>query len=226
MLFDLRSPGRRFAIKTVYLLLAILLGGGLVLFGVGSGVQGGLFDAFKSDSEQLADDTFVKRADAQQRFANAHAKDPAAWAKLATLRFQAADYDDQAQAFTSAGRTQLVLADRAWDRHIALADDKPDANAANLMVQAYVGLEQPAEAVSALEIVIAAAGDSATAQQYVQLAAYAYAADQTRKAKLAGQKAVQVAPKDDREAIRGQLDSLEQSAKEAASQADSAAGGQ
>ncbi len=37
MLFDLRSRGRRRTVQFVYLGLAILLGGGLVLFGVGAG---------------------------------------------------------------------------------------------------------------------------------------------------------------------------------------------
>ena len=34
MLFDLRSRGRRTTVRGVYLLLAILMGGGLILFGV------------------------------------------------------------------------------------------------------------------------------------------------------------------------------------------------
>ena len=37
MLFDLRSRGRRRTVQAVYLGLAIILGGGLVLFGVGAG---------------------------------------------------------------------------------------------------------------------------------------------------------------------------------------------
>ena len=48
MLFDLRGRGRRRAVKIIYLGLAILLGGGLVFFGVGGNVQGGLFDAFQA----------------------------------------------------------------------------------------------------------------------------------------------------------------------------------
>ena len=37
MLFDLRSRGRRRTVQAVYLGLALLMGGGLVLFGVGAG---------------------------------------------------------------------------------------------------------------------------------------------------------------------------------------------
>jgi hypothetical protein len=37
MLFDLRSRGRRRTVQAVYLGLAVLMGGGLILFGVGTG---------------------------------------------------------------------------------------------------------------------------------------------------------------------------------------------
>src|SRR3954453_12009913 len=46
MLFDLRGRRRR-AVQVTYLMLALLMGGGLVLFGVGGDVSGGLLDAFK-----------------------------------------------------------------------------------------------------------------------------------------------------------------------------------
>ena len=36
MLFDLRGTGRRRTVKIVYVTLAILMGGGLVLFGIGA----------------------------------------------------------------------------------------------------------------------------------------------------------------------------------------------
>jgi hypothetical protein len=51
MLFDLRSRGRRRTVQAVYLGLAILIGGGLVLFGVGTGSgNGGLLNAFSGGS--------------------------------------------------------------------------------------------------------------------------------------------------------------------------------
>src|SRR3712207_4817545 len=45
MLFDLRRRRRR-AVQATYLTLAVLMGGGLVLFGIGGDVSGGLLDAF------------------------------------------------------------------------------------------------------------------------------------------------------------------------------------
>src|SRR5919197_5317561 len=46
MLFDLKGR-RRHVVQGTYLLLALLMGGGLVLFGIGGGTSGGLLDAFK-----------------------------------------------------------------------------------------------------------------------------------------------------------------------------------
>jgi len=45
MLFDLRGAGRRRTVKVVYITLAFLMGGGLVLFVIGGDVSGGLVDA-------------------------------------------------------------------------------------------------------------------------------------------------------------------------------------
>ena len=46
MLFDLQGKRRR-VVQVTYLGLAILMGGGLVLAGIGSDASGGLLDAFK-----------------------------------------------------------------------------------------------------------------------------------------------------------------------------------
>ena len=67
MLFDLRAGGRRRLVQVVYLFLAILLGGGLVLFGVGGATSGGLFDAFRENS---SGDIFVAFSTANARAAS------------------------------------------------------------------------------------------------------------------------------------------------------------
>ena len=45
MLFDLKGKRRR-AVQGTYLMLAVLMGAGLVLFGIGSSTNGGLGDLF------------------------------------------------------------------------------------------------------------------------------------------------------------------------------------
>ncbi|HEU4975075.1 MAG TPA: hypothetical protein VFT50_08290 [Baekduia sp.] len=211
MLFDLRGRGRRRIVQGIYLFLAILMGGGLVLFGIGGATNGGLLDAFKSDSGSAdVSDVFKKRVDAAERAVKQHPKDPKAWAQLTRVRVQEASagngYDQNQGAFTETGKQQLRAAENAWTQYLKLAK-KPDGNVAGLMVQAYSAsaLNEPDKAVNAMEIIL----DSRkpTGPLYAQLAALAYDAGQTRKAELASEKALKLTPKDQRQAVKDLLDS-------------------
>lgn len=224
MLFDLRGKGRRNTVRVIYASLAILMGGGLVLFGVGSDVSGGLFNAFDSNSGQPVDDTLQKRVDSLEAKVKANPRDAAAWADLARSRFQIAgtgeNYDQNTAAYTDKGRAVLAGVEQAWDRHLALAGDKPNADIANVMVQAFgpSGLNKLDKAVAAMEIVIEGRGDSAGL--YAQLAQLAYLAGQTRKGDLAAGKAVQLADKDEKQQLKSQLEQFKtQAAAQAATEA-------
>jgi tetratricopeptide (TPR) repeat protein len=219
MLFDLRGRGRRRAVQGIYLSLAILMGGGLVLFGIGGATSGGLLDAFKADSgSQNVSDVFKQRIDKAEAAVKANPRNAAAWAELTRVRYQQAGtgdgFDQNNGVFTDKGKDQLRQTEAAWNKYVSLTD-KPDDTVASLMVQAFgqAGLNEPDKAVAAQEIVI----DSreATAPMYVQLAALAYQAGQTRKAELASKKALELTPKDDREQVKAQL----QAARTAASAA-------
>ena len=206
MLFDLRGRGRRRAVQVIYLGLAIILGGGLVLFGVGAGTGGGgLLDAFKSNSGSAnVSDVFQKRIDAAEAGVKAHPQNPRAWAELTRVRYQQAGTGDGFDAtngvFTDKGKNELRQTEAAWDRYLTLTQ-KPDDTVASLMVQAFseAGLNEPDKAVAAMEVIVD--NRQATGPLYVQLAALAYQAGQTRKAELASQKALQLTPKDDREQV-------------------------
>src|SRR3954469_25202004 len=65
MLFDLRGKRRR-AVQATYLTLALLMGGGLVLFGIGGDVSGGLLDAFKGGGGPSGDSALQSRIDKQE----------------------------------------------------------------------------------------------------------------------------------------------------------------
>ena len=66
MLFDLRGRRRR-AVQATYLMLAVLMGGGLVLFGIGGDVSGGLVDAFKGGGGGSSGDSALEdRIDRQE----------------------------------------------------------------------------------------------------------------------------------------------------------------
>lgn len=211
MLFDLRGRGRRRAIKAIYLSLAILMGGGLVFFGIGGDVQGGLFDAFDdSQSQGAGDDIVQQRLEAAEKRVQANPQDAAAWAALADVRFQTANsaenYNATAGAYTDRGKRILRQAQDAWNRHLALAGDRVDTEVANKMAIAFgpTGLQDYDAAVQALEAVIEAEEDPGAAR-YAQLSILAELAGQSRKSQLAERRAIELTPKDQREQVTAQI---------------------
>jgi hypothetical protein len=209
MLFDLRGRGRRRTVQVIYLGLAILMGGGLVLFGIGSDQSGGLVDAFTDDAQSggSAAESVNKRIDAQLAKVRVNPKDADAWAQLAILRFQRAGIDGVAQdgSYTEDGKRRLTLATQAWERHLALDPKEPNLRAANLMVQAYQATEQLPKAVRAKQLVTAAE-DPPSSNLYQQLAALAYQARDNRVGDLAATRAVDLAPAEDRKELREALE--------------------
>ena len=222
MLFDLRGSGRRRIVKIVYITLALLMGGGLVLFGIGGGgaISGGLVDAItERDGGDDGSDRFRKAETEALAQTKANPENAAAYAALARARFQLAgageNFDPEKGTFTSAGRAKLQGAADAWERYLALEPKQPDDRVASLMVQAFGALNQPAKAATAQEVITDARPTAAT---YTQLAIFAYQAGQTRKGDLAKNKALELTDPDMREALKGQLESAKQQAVGAAAQ--------
>ncbi len=208
MLFDLQSRGRRTAVKIVYLGLAVLIGGGLVLFGVGTGTGGGgLLDVFNGNSQ----DASVQISNAEkraQRAVRVNPSDAAAWGELARARYlragQGDNFNESQGTFTEKGQDQLRSAATAWERYLAL-QPRPDANLARLMANAFVptALNQPAKAAEALEIVTE---QDPSAASFSSLATYAWLAGQQRKGDLAARKAVDLAPDAQKRQVRVNLE--------------------
>jgi hypothetical protein len=211
VLFDLRGRGRRRTVQGIYLSLAILMGGGLVLFGVGGNVSGGLLDALKDNPSSGGTDVFTKRLKAAEKLVVTQPQNPQAWANVVKLRFQVAgtgdSYDQTTGAFTNKGRAELQRVDQAWNRYIALDPKKIDTTAATYMVQAYApgALNQSDKLVRAYEVVIDGT-PKPTFDQYRNLAIYSYVAGQSRKGDLARTKALELAPKDQRSLVKQQID--------------------
>ena len=161
MLFDLRGSGRRRTVKIVYITLAFLMGGGLVLFGIGGGggISGGLVDAIteRSGGSDTSADRFTKQEKAALAKTQANPQDAAAWAALARARFQlagsGANFDAAKSTFTKKGIAQLNSAGDAWERYLALNPKKPDDRVASLMVQAFGALNKPDKAAEAQEVI-------------------------------------------------------------------------
>jgi hypothetical protein len=140
VLFDLRGRGRRRTVQGIYLGLAVLMGGGLVLFGIGGATSGGLLDALKNNPSSSNNDVFAKRLKAAEKLTVTQPKNAQAWANVVKLRFQVAgtgdSYDDTTGAFTAKGRAELQRVDQAWNRYLDLDPKKIDTTAATYMVQA------------------------------------------------------------------------------------------
>ncbi len=222
MLFDLRGSGRRRVVKIVYVTLAILMGGGLVLFGIGGSgaLSGGLLDAI-TESSGGADDGNDRFRTLEQQAVVKVRQDPTAanWAAVARARFnlaQTGEFVDQSTGnYTDAGAEMLRSAGRAWDESVKLSDGKPDPRVASLMVQAYAGIGELDKATSAQEVI---AEDRNSAGAYATLAQLAYQAGQTRKGDLARDKALDLTEPDMRQALKGQLDQAKQASVQQALQ--------
>jgi hypothetical protein len=225
MLFDLQGKRRRL-VQATYLILAILMGGGLVLFGIGSGdISGGLFDAITGKDSNSADNSAVnKRIERDQKALKLNPKNPTALADLVRAHYLLAtnDADPNTGAFTQDGKDELAKAASAWERYVDAAE-KPSDSLASLMLQAYGenGLNKPDKAAQAAELV---AGARPSAQAYLLLTNYAAKAGQARKAELAGKKAVELAPNSQRAAVKKQVETIQAQAQSAVPSSSGAGG--
>ena len=109
MLFDLRGRGRRRTVQVIYLGLALLMGGGLVLLGIGGNQNGGgLLDAFTNGGGSADTGVFGDRRKAAEKKVQANRQDATAWAALARARYQEASagggVDAATGVFTAEGR--------------------------------------------------------------------------------------------------------------------------
>lgn len=208
MLFDLRSRGRRRTVQAVYLGLAILMGGGLVLFGVGAGNGlGGLLNAFNGSGSSSGQKAVVSQQEEQA--IKATQQDPSsapAWANLVQARWtaagQGANFNASTGQFTQSGLSELKLATQDWQRYLQLTKS-PDPNLAVLAARAYAGTQNYAGEASAWDLETQA--DPTAVKGFECLAVSSYAAGQTRKGDLASAKALSLVPKAQRALLKNQL---------------------
>lgn len=220
MLFDLRSRGRRRTVQVVYLGLALLLGGGLVLFGVGTGNgNGGLLNALTgggSGSAQSSALSSQEKAALEQTRLNP--SDPSGWQALVSARWESAssgnNYDTANDTFTAAGKQKLAQTAAAWQRYVSLTKS-PNSTTAILAARAYGALGDYSEEAQAWGIQSAA--NPTVAHGYECLAASAYAAGQTREGDLALNKALTLVPKLSRATLKSEIESAKTTPSIAAS---------
>jgi tetratricopeptide (TPR) repeat protein len=201
MLFDLKGKRKRL-VQVVYLGLAILFGGGLVLFGVGGNVSGGLIDAFKgtgsADTSAFGD--LVERA---ERRAARNPRDPEAQAALVRAQFNLASSAEGSDAetgqLTDRGQQAIIEVVQAWERYVKLKPEKIDASAATSAALSYGALQDYDKAVRAQERSVES---RPSANGYFQLADVAYRAGQVEAGDRAAKEAVRRTPSDQRNTVR------------------------
>ncbi len=140
MLFDLRGRGRRRTVQVIYLSLAILMGGGLVLFGIGGATPGGLVDAVSGNGSGGGSDIYAQRVKTYTKQTTLDPKNALAWAALTKAQVQQASvigYDQanrhvHRQGRRGAAQGRGVVAEVPRRQH-----EKPDDTVASLMVAAY-----------------------------------------------------------------------------------------
>ncbi len=188
MLFDLRSRGRRRTVQVIYIGLALLIGAGLILFGVGTGSGGGgLFGAFTGSNSHSGANNGASTAQVKSAIA-ATKKTPnsaAAWANLINARFSAANsvgYNSTAATYTQGGKQQLQLLTQAYTRYTSL-NKNPTPNEATIAAKAYTQLGNWKTASATYQTVLAAESDNLHALECVTLTSYA--AKNDRVAQLA-----------------------------------------
>lgn len=215
MLFDLRSPGRRRLIKTVYLFLAVLIGVGLIGFGVGTGGNfGGLFSAAANGGggAGIGGVKLEKSLATAEKQAKASPNSPAAWVKVGKAAYGVAVLPGNflsTAGYTTGGHAALVKLRNAWTHYLALAPAKYDLTLAE---EVAAGFAPPPNGIGDYSTAETAQGIVAelqpTVNHYEYLAYYAYLAKDLTGGDLAAAKAVSLSPKKQVKALKQSLAGL------------------
>jgi hypothetical protein len=206
MLFDLRSRGRRRTVQAVYLGLAVLMGGGLVLFGVGAGNGlGGLLNAFTGKGSSNNQSSVVSQAEKNAiKATQTNPNNPAAWSNLVSVRWSqvtSTGINASTGQVTTAGHKELTALGQDWQRYRRLVK-QPDPNVATLAARAYQFLGNYSAAASTWSDVTAV---NPAASGFECLAVNAYAANQTRTGDLATAKALSLVPAAQRTLLKSRI---------------------
>jgi hypothetical protein len=210
MLFDLRGRGRRRTVRVIYLGLALLMGVGLVGFGVGGGFGGGGILSAASSNEGSSGATFASEIKKYKKLTEKQPNDASAWEKLANAQLHEAGnevYVSRSGGVTSKGKELYAQVAQSWNTYATL-DPSPNPELAQRMVTVFdeEGLNEPAAAVRVLQIAVAARPMSTAL--FAKLAEFAYKAKNTGVGDLASAKAVSLAPASEQARLKSELESI------------------
>ena len=208
MLFDLRGRGRRRTVQTIYLGLALLMGIGLVGFGIGGGFGGGGILSGVGNSEGSGSASYASQIKKLQKQTLRQPNNIGAWERLTNAQLHEAGGEAYVSngGPTAKGRELFSQTAVSWERYLALNPPQPSVPLAKAMLRLFgeEGLNRPASAVEVLQIVVAAEPDNAA--YYSLLAQYAYKAHNVRVGDLAAAKAVKLAPPEQRARVKTELE--------------------
>lgn len=230
MLFDLRGKRRRL-IQVVYACLAILMGGSLVLFGIGSDAPGGILDGLGlSDGSGPSSPQYEQALDEAEERLAANPNDSEALLEVARNHYLIAtlgitvDPQTGERQVSSDARESLDEAVAAWNRYLETDPRRPDAGMARNISQvneirfsealergevreALVIAEQTAEAARI------AVRQSPTAPDLSNMARYLYISGKEAEADRARERAIELVDAQDREQIERVLNRQARQAK-------------
>lgn len=228
MIFDIRGRRKR-VVQVIYGGLALLMGLGAVLFGIGGSANGGLADFFgfgTGDTSGSSNSEAQAQIDKAEEALQSNPNDERAMLLLVEGHFQAgtsALSTDEAgnRVPTDESITQFTDATEAWSDYLATDPAKPDADTASIVRQAYpyvFGTTPLTDAKPVIDDAFATAQivvkDQPGALSYLELATYAYLAGDTKAAEAAKKKALAEAPDDTTK------DQIDQQLKAAAKQGE------
>jgi len=203
MLFDLKGRRKRL-VQVVYVCLAVLFGGSLVLFGTGSSVSGGLVDAITGNNKGGgSSNVFSDQVDRAQKATVQNPRSEQNWLDLVRAQFNLAasseGSDQQTGQLTDKGQAAVIGTTDAWERYLKLKPKKPDSGTAQFAALAYGAQQEYRQAVRTQEIATRARPN---ANSWFQLADLAYRAGEVQKGDEAAKKAVQLTPKDQQNSVK------------------------
>lgn len=222
MLFDIRGRRRRL-FKAIYIVLSLLIGIGLIGYGIGSNADFSVFDIFGQGGGGGGQNVLEKQIKKYEKKTRKDPEDEQNWLKLVRANYQYAIQllnasQSQGQQTIEVSEDTIVAlkgSTKAWKRYASLKPKKVDVNAAGMAAKAFANLGKFNDAIKVQQIVVDEKPGSGT---FSYLAEYAYQANNMRVGDLAAKKALELTPKKGRKEAKQYLDQIKKQAEQQAAQ--------
>ena len=162
MLFDLRGRGRRRTVRVIYIGLAVLLGVGLVGFGIGGGFGGGGLLSAATNNEGGRSASFAKQIAKYRKLTQQQPQNVGGWEHLTKVLLNEAGgeaYETSTGTPTDERAEVYDEVAQSWDQlHRAETAEARASTLAKQMVLIFgeEGLNKPASAVRSCRSIVAA----------------------------------------------------------------------